>query len=90
MKGFVEGCLDRIAEDEPEEADFARNLWEGGDEEDRASVLEMLKEECEVREGRFDDRPNFSCEDYVEISARITGGRTLPSVVTILLRKHKW
>ena len=59
VKGFVEGCLDRIAEDEPEEADFLRNLWEGGDEEDRASVLEMLKEECEVREGRFDDRPEF-------------------------------
>ena len=59
VKGFVEGCLDRIAEDEPEEADFLCNLWEGGDEEDRASVLEMLKEECEVREGRFDDRPEF-------------------------------
>ena len=59
VKGFVEGCLDRIAEDEPEEADFLRNLWEGGDEEDRASVLEMLKGECEVREGRFDDRPEF-------------------------------
>ena len=59
VKGFVEGCLDRIAEDEPEEANFLRNLWEGGDEEDRASVLEMLKEECEVREGRFDDRPEF-------------------------------
>jgi hypothetical protein len=59
VKGFVEGCLDRIAEDEPEEADFLCNLWEGGDEEDRASVLEMLKGECEVREGRFDDRPEF-------------------------------
>jgi hypothetical protein len=59
VKGFVEGCLDRIAEDEPEEADLLRNLWEGSDEEDRASVLEMLKEECEVREGRFDDRPEF-------------------------------
>jgi hypothetical protein len=43
VKEFVEGCLDRIAEDEPEEANFLRNLWEGGDEEDRASVLEMLK-----------------------------------------------
>jgi len=51
MKGFVEGCLERIAEDEPQEADFLRNLWEGGDEEDKASVLEMLKEDCEVREG---------------------------------------
>ena len=51
--------MDRIAEDEPEEAIFLRNLWEGGDEEDIESVLEMLKEECEVREGRFDDRPEF-------------------------------
>ena len=59
VKGFVEGCLDRIAEDEPEEADFLRNLWEVGEEEDRASVLEMLKEVCEVREGRFDGRPEF-------------------------------
>ena len=59
VKGFVEGCVDGIAEDEPEEADFLRNLWEGDEEEDWASVLEMLKEECEVREGRFDDRPEF-------------------------------
>lgn len=59
VRGFVEGCLERIGEDEPEEADFLRGLWEDGDEENRKSVLEMLKEECEVREGRFDDRPEF-------------------------------
>jgi hypothetical protein len=41
------------------EADFLRNIWEGGDEEDRSSVLEMLKDECEVREGRFDNPPEF-------------------------------
>jgi hypothetical protein len=59
VRGFVEGCLDRIAEDEPEEVGFLRNLWEGGDEWDRNAALEMLKDECEVREGRLDDRPEF-------------------------------
>jgi hypothetical protein len=59
VRGFVEGCLDRIAEDEPEEVGFLRNLWEGCDEWDRNAALEMLKDECEIREGRFDDRPEF-------------------------------
>lgn len=59
VKGFVEGCLERIADEEPEEVGFLRSLWEGGDGWDRNSVLEMLKDECEVREGRFDDRPEF-------------------------------
>ena len=59
MRGFVEGCLDRIAEDEPEEVGFLCNLWEGGDEWDGNAALEMLKDECEVGEGRFDDRPEF-------------------------------
>lgn len=59
VRGFVEGCLERIGEEEPEEEVFLRDLWEGDDEEDRRYVLEMLKDECEVREGRFDDRPEF-------------------------------
>ena len=59
VMGFVEGCLERIVEEEPEEVGFLRNLWEGGDEWDRKAALEMLKDECEVREGRFDDRPEF-------------------------------
>jgi hypothetical protein len=59
VRGFVEGYLDRIEEEEPDEVGFLRNLWEGGDEEDRGYVLEMLKAECEVREGRFDERPEF-------------------------------
>ncbi len=59
VRGFVEGCLDRIAEDEPEEVGFLRNLWKGGDEWDSNAALEMLKDEYEIREGRFDDRPNF-------------------------------
>src|SRR5215207_345900 len=59
VRGFIEGCLERIGEDEPEEADFLYNVWEGGDEEDREYVLETLKEGCEVWAGRFDDRPEF-------------------------------
>ena len=59
VRGFVEGCLDRIAEDEPEEVGFLRNLWEGGDEWDRNAVLKMLKDECEVREGLSTTAPNF-------------------------------
>ncbi len=59
VRGFVEGCLERIEDEEPEDVGFLRNLWEGGDEEDREHALEMLKDECEVREGRYDDRPEF-------------------------------
>jgi hypothetical protein len=59
VKGFVEGCLERIGEDEPEEEDFLRNLWVGGDEDDRKFVLDTLKDECEVRADRIDDRPEF-------------------------------
>ena len=59
VRGFVEGCLKRIGEDEPEEEEFLRRLWEDGDEEDRNFALESLKGECEVRDGRFDDRPEI-------------------------------
>jgi hypothetical protein len=59
MRGFVEGCLERIEDEEPEEVGFLRDLWESGGEEDRGYVLDILKAECEVREGRFDDRPEF-------------------------------
>lgn len=59
VRGFVEGCLERIAEEDSEGASLLGNLWRGGDSEGRASALEMLKEECEVKEGRFDDRPKF-------------------------------
>lgn len=57
VRGCVEGCLERIEDEEPEAVGFLRNLWEGGNEEDRGYVLEMSKEECHVREGRFGDRP---------------------------------
>jgi hypothetical protein len=60
VRGFVEGCLERLVDqDEPEEADYLGSLWENGDEEDKRHALEMLKDGCEVREGRFDDRPEF-------------------------------
>lgn len=45
VRGFVEGCLERlIDEGGPEEVDLLRDLWEGGDEEDRRYVLSRLKE----------------------------------------------
>ncbi len=60
MRGFVEGCLERLVDqDKSEEADYLGSLWENGDEEDKSNTLEMLKDGCEVREGRFDDRPEF-------------------------------
>ena len=60
VRGFVEGCLERLVDqDEPEEADYLRDLWENGDKEDKRHVMEMLKDGCEVRKGRFDDRLEF-------------------------------
>ncbi len=50
VEGFVEGCLERIGEDDPDGEDFLRGIWEEGD--DRGFVLEALKGEVEVRPGR--------------------------------------
>ena len=50
VEGFVEGCLERIGEDEPDEEEFLRGIWEEGD--DRGFVLEALKGGVEVRTGR--------------------------------------
>jgi hypothetical protein len=50
IEGFVEGCLERIGEDDPEEEDLFRDLWE--DETQREVVIESLKADCEVRTGR--------------------------------------
>ena len=50
VDGFVEGCLERIGEDYPDEAMLFRDLWE--DESQRDVVLESLKADCEVRTGR--------------------------------------
>jgi hypothetical protein len=57
VMGFVEGCLERIGEDDKEEELFLRDLWEEGEGE---LVLEILKEECEVVAGRPEDYfPSF-------------------------------
>jgi hypothetical protein len=50
VDGFVEGCLERIGEDDPEEERLFRDLWE--DETQREVVIESLKADCEVRTGR--------------------------------------
>jgi hypothetical protein len=46
----VEGCLQRIGKDHPEEELLFRDLWE--DETQREVVIESLKADCEVRTGR--------------------------------------
>ena len=50
VEGFVEGCLERIGEDYPDEERLFRDLWE--DETQREVVVESLKADCEVRTGR--------------------------------------
>jgi hypothetical protein len=50
VEGFVEGCLERIGEEDPDEEQLFRDLWE--DEGERETVLEALKADCEVRSGR--------------------------------------
>jgi hypothetical protein len=50
IEGFVEGCLERIGEKDPDEEQLFRDLWE--DEGERESVLEALKADCELRPGR--------------------------------------
>jgi hypothetical protein len=47
--GWVEGCLERMGEDHPEEELLFRDLWE--DETQREVVIESLKADCEVRRG---------------------------------------
>lgn len=49
-EGWVEGCLERIGEDDPDEEQVFRDLWE--DETQRDVVVESLKADCEVRTGR--------------------------------------
>jgi hypothetical protein len=50
VEGWVEGCLERIGEDYPEEEQLFRDLWD--DETQREVVIESLKADCEVRAGR--------------------------------------
>jgi hypothetical protein len=50
VEGFVEGCLERIGEDDPDEELLFRDLFE--DETQRDVVIEGLQADCEVRTGR--------------------------------------
>jgi len=50
VDGLVEGCLERIGEDDPDEEQIFRDLWE--DATQREVVIESLKSDCEVRTGR--------------------------------------
>ncbi len=50
VEGWVEGCLERIGEDDPGEERLFRDLWEY--ETQREVVIESLKADCEVRPGR--------------------------------------
>ena len=50
VEGWVEGCLERIGEDHPDEEMLFRDLWE--DETQRDVVIDSLKADCEVRPGR--------------------------------------
>jgi hypothetical protein len=50
VEGWVEGCLERLGEDNPEEELLFRDLFE--DETQREVVLDSLKADCEVRTGR--------------------------------------
>ena len=50
IEGWVEGCLERIGEDHPEEEQLFRDLWE--DETQREVVIESLKADCEIKTGR--------------------------------------
>ena len=53
VEGFVQGRLERIGEDEPEDKALFRDLWE--DEGERETVLMVLQAECEMLPGRPED-----------------------------------
>ncbi len=78
VEGFVEGCLERIGEDDPEDEDLLRGEWEEGD---REMVLEILKAECEVRLGAG-SRPSYraregcwECSWTFSSKSKVPGGR---------------
>ena len=50
VEGWVEGCLERIGEDHPEEELLFRELWD--EETQREVVIDCLQADCEVRTGR--------------------------------------
>ena len=50
VEGFVEGCLERIGEDDAEGENLLRDMWDDNSEKD--TVLDILKAECDVVAGR--------------------------------------
>jgi hypothetical protein len=50
VEGYVEGCFERIGEDDVEGEDLLRGMWE--DDSEKETVLDILKAECEVLTGR--------------------------------------
>ena len=46
----MEGCLEKIGEDNSEEEQIFRDLWE--DETQREVVIDSLKADCVVRRGK--------------------------------------
>ena len=50
IEGFVEGCLERIGEDDAEGEDLLRGMWD--DDSEKETVLDILKAECDVVAGR--------------------------------------
>jgi hypothetical protein len=49
VKGWVEGCLERIGQDDPNEEQLFRDLFE--DETQREVMIESLQADFEVRTG---------------------------------------
>ena len=58
VDGWVEGCLERIGEDYPEEELLFRDLFE--DETQREVVVESLQADCEVRVGEASESLTIS------------------------------
>src|SRR5215208_1959125 len=67
IEGWVEGCLERIGEDHPDEELLFRDLWD--DETQREVVIESLQADCEVRTGR---PPTADCDDMTRMHATDT------------------
>jgi hypothetical protein len=62
VEGFVEGRLERIGEDDPDEEQLFRDLWD--DETQREVEIESLKADCEVRAGSLPGWPFTRTERY--------------------------